>query len=230
MKASNIIIFVLVIIAVVGIIGYAVWKADTREGADENQLATNETTENLEITEPEAQNEQSGNLIITDPSGNQINTNSTDNNNTSVQLQNYVGDWFVSDETYRNAERIDEILDQREDNLITDQEFQKQMESEINNDVAELDVEYYRNGQIRFDFTLTSPAPTQREGKIDDMVVNIDENVGTFTYTDNWGTSGNGTITLGDNQITLKLETTKASQGALWGVEGIYTFSYRRID
>ncbi len=230
MKASNIIIFVLVIIAVVGIIGYAVWKADTREGADENQLATNETTENLEITEPEAQNEQSGNLIITDPSGNQINTNSTDNNNTSVQLQNYVGDWFVSDETYRNAERIDEILDQREDNLITDQEFQRQMESEINNDVAELDVEYYRNGQIRFDFTLTSPAPTQREGKIDDMVVNIDENVGTFTYTDNWGTSGNGTITLGDNQITLKLETTKASQGALWGVEGIYTFSYRRID
>ena len=230
MKASNIIIFVLVIIAVVGIIGYAVWKADTREGADENQLATNETTENLEITEPEAQNEQSGNLIITDPSGNQINTNSTDNNNTSVQLQKYVGDWFVSEETYRNAERIDEILDQREDNLITDQEFQKQMESEINNDVAELDVEYYRNGQIRFDFTLTSPAPTQREGKIDDMVVNIDENVGTFTYTDNWGTSGNGTITLGDNQITLKLETTKASQGALWGVEGIYTFSYRRID
>ncbi len=230
MKASNIIIFVLVIIAVVGIIGYAVWKADTREGADENQLATNETTENLEITKPEAQNEQSGNLIITDPSGNQINTNSTDNNNTSVQLQNYVGDWFVSEETYRNAERIDEILDQREDNLITDQEFQRQMESEINNDVAELDVEYYRNGQIRFDFTLTSPAPTQREGKIDDMVVNIDENVGTFTYTDNWGTSGNGTITLGDNQITLKLETTKASQGALWGVEGIYTFSYKRID
>ena len=230
MKASNIIIFVLVIIAVVGIIGYAVWKADTREGADENQLATNETTENLEITEPEAQNEQSGNLIITDPSGNQINTNSTDNNNTSVQLQNYVGDWFVSEETYRNAERIDEILDQREDNLITDQEFQKQMESEINNDVAELDVEYCRNGQIRFDFTLTSPAPTQREGKIDDMVVNIDGNVGTFTYTDNWGTSGNGTITLGDNQITLKLETTKASQGALWGVEGIYTFSYKRID
>lgn len=230
MKASNIIIFVLVIIAVVGIIGYAVWKADTREGADENQLATNETTENLEITEPEAQNEQSGNLIITDPSGNQINTNSTDNNNTSVQLQNYVGDWFVSEETYRNAERIDEILDQREDNFITDQEFQKQMESEINKDVAELDVEYYRNGQIRFDFTLTSPAPTQREGKIDDMVVNIDENVGTFTYTDNWGTSGNGTITLGDNQITLKLETTKASQGALWGVEGIYTFSYKRID
>ena len=84
MKASKLIIFVLVIIAVVGIIGYAVWKADTREGADENQLATNETTENLEITEPEAQNEQSGNLIITDPSGNQINTNSTDNNNTCL--------------------------------------------------------------------------------------------------------------------------------------------------
>ena len=229
MKASNIIIFVLVIIAVVGIIGYAVWKEDTREGADENQLATNQTTGNLEITEPETQNEQSGNLTITTPSDNQANEVGS-GNTTNTNNQNYVGDWFVSEETYRNAERIDEILDQREDNFITDQEFQKQMESEINKDVAELDVEYYRNGQIRFDFTLTSPAPTQREGKIDDMVVNIDENVGTFTYTDNWGTSGNGTITLGDNQITLKLETTKASQGALWGVEGIYTFSYKRID
>lgn len=229
MKASNIIIFVLVIIAVVGIIGYAVWKEETREGADENQLATNQTTGNLEITEPETQNEQSGNLTITTPSDNQANEVGS-GNTTNTNNQNYVGDWFVSEETYMNAERIDEILDQREDNFITDQEFQKQMESEINKDVAELDVEYYRNGQIRFDFTLKSPAPTQREGKIDDMVVNLDGNVGTFTYTDNWGTSGNGTITLGDNQITLKLETTKASQGALWGVEGIYTFSYKRID
>ena len=51
-----------------------------------------------------------------------------------------------------------------------------------------------------------------------------------FFYTDNWGTKGNGTITLKDNQIELKLETTSAAQGALWGVEGIYTFSYHRLD
>ena len=88
---------------------------------------------------------------------------------------------------------------------------------------------YYRSGEIRFDFTLTSPAPTQREGKLDDIVVNLDENVGTFTYMDNWGTSGNGTITLENNKIQLKLETTKAAQGALWGVEGMYTFSYKKI-
>ena len=79
-----------------------------------------------------------------------------------------------------------------------------------------------------FDFTLTSPAPLQREGKLDDMVVTLDRGVGTFTYTDNWGTSGNGTITFANNTITLRLETTQAAQGALWGVEGIYTFSYKR--
>ena len=175
------------------------------------------------------ENEVAGNLLITEPSANQESTNTIDENNNNVQLQNYVGDWFVSEEAYRNSERIDEILDQREDNLITDQEFQKQMESKNNTDIAELDVEYYRSGEIRFDFTLTSPAPTQREGKLDDIVVNLDENVGTFTYMDNWGTSGNGTITLENNKIQLKLETTKAAQGALWGVEGMYTFSYKKI-
>lgn len=222
MKASNIIIFVLVIIAIVAIVGYAVWKADTN--TEDGNVQNIQPNENV-LTE----NEVAGNLLITEPSANQESTNTIDENNNNVQLQNYVGDWFVSEEAYRNSERIDEILDQREDNLITDQEFQKQMESENNTDIAELDVEYYRSGEIRFDFTLTSPAPTQREGKLDDIVVNLDENVGTFTYMDNWGTSGNGTITLENNKIQLKLETTKAAQGALWGVEGMYTFSYKKI-
>lgn len=222
MKASNIIIFVLVIIAIVAIVGYAVWKADTN--TEEGNVQNIQPNENV-LTE----NEVAGNLLITEPSANQESTNTIDENNNNVQLQNYVGDWFISEEAYRNSERIDEILDQREDNLITDQEFQKQMESENNTDIAELDVEYYRSGEIRFDFTLTSPAPTQREGKLDDIVVNLDENVGTFTYMDNWGTSGNGTITLENNKIQLKLETTKAAQGALWGVEGMYTFSYKKI-
>ena len=222
MKASNIIIFVLVIIAIVAIVGYAVWKVDTN--TEDGNVQNIQPNENV-LTE----NEVAGNLLITEPSANQESTNTIDENNNNVQLQNYVGDWFVSEEAYRNSERIDEILDQREDNLITDQEFQKQMESKNNTDIAELDVEYYRSGEIRFDFTLTSPAPTQREGKLDDIVVNLDENVGTFTYMDNWGTSGNGTITLENNKIQLKLETTKAAQGALWGVEGMYTFFYKKI-
>ena len=222
MKASNIIIFVLVIIAIVAIVGYAVWKVDTN--TEDGNVQNIQPNENV-LTE----NEVAGNLLLTEPSAHQESTNTIDENNNNVQLQNYVGDWFVSEEAYRNSERIDEILDQREDNLITDQEFQKQMESKNNTDIAELDVEYYRSGEIRFDFTLTSPAPTQREGKLDDIVVNLDENVGTFTYMDNWGTSGNGTITLENNKIQLKLETTKAAQGALWGVEGMYTFSYKKI-
>ena len=222
MKASNIIIFVLVIIAIVAIVGYAAWKTDTN--TEDGNVQNIQPNENV-LTE----NEVAGNLLIIEPSANQESTNTIDENNNNVQLQNYVGDWFVSEEAYRNSERIDEILDQREDNLITDQEFQKQMESKNNTDIAELDVEYYRSGEIRFDFTLTSPAPTQREGKLDDIVVNLDENVGTFTYMDNWGTSGNGTITLENNKIQLKLETTKAAQGALWGVEGMYTFSYKKI-
>lgn len=221
MKVSNIIIFILVIVIVLGIIGYAVWNSGNNISGD-NILSyqINETNDTLNITDSNV-NEETGNLII---------TNTTENQTSNNDINNYVGDWYISEETYMNAERIDEIMDQKEDNLITEQEFQEQMKSEINKDIAELDVEYYRNGQIRFDFTLTSPAPTQREGKLDDIVVNMEENVGTFTYTDNWGTSGNGTITLEDNKITLKLETTKASQGALWGVEGIYTFSYKRID
>ena len=104
------------------------------------------------------------------------------------------------------------------------------MQSEANTNIVELDVDKYFQNTISFDFILTSPAPTQREGKLDDIVVNLEGNTGTFTYTDNWGTSGNGTITLNDNSIELRLETTKASQSALWGVEGIYTFSYKRMD
>ena len=105
------------------------------------------------------------------------------------------------------------------------------MQSEINTNIVELDVERYFQNTIKFDFTVISPAPTQREGHLDDIEVTLEGNTGTFTYTDNWGTSGNGTITLNDdNSITLRLETTSAAQGALWGVEGIYTFSYKRVD
>ena len=158
-------------------------------------------------------------------------TNTIDTNvNTTVNSTNYLGEWYISQEAYNNAQEIDDILDRKEDNLITDEEFERRMSSEINTNIVELDVESYSRNTIRFDFKLTSPAPTQREGKLDNIVVNLTDNIGTFTYTDNWGTSGNGTITLGDNKITLKLETTSAAQGAQWGVEGIYTLSYKRVD
>ena len=118
----------------------------------------------------------------------------------------------------------------KEENRISQGEYENQMKAESNTNIVELDVESYFENKIKFDFVLTSPAPTQREGKLDDIVVDITKGVGTFTYTDNWGTSGNGTITLGENKIELRLETTKAAQSALWGVEGVYTFSYKRKD
>ena len=121
-------------------------------------------------------------------------------------------------------------MEMREENRISQQEFESQMKAESNTNIVELDVDKYFQNKIKFDFKLTSPAPTQREGKLDDIVVDVTNGVGTFTYTDNWGTSGNGTITLSENKIQLKLETTKAAQGALWGVEGVYTFSYKRRD
>ena len=150
--------------------------------------------------------------------------------NTTTDTTNYVGEWYINEEAYFNAERIDEIIEMREENRISQQEFESQMKAESNTNIVELDVDKYFQNKIKFDFKLTSPAPTQREASIKDIIVQLDNNTGTFTYTDNWGTSGNGTITFANNTITLRLETTQAAQGALWGVEGIYTFSYRRMD
>ena len=227
MKKTNIIIFVVIILVILAIFGYAIWDANKSlneigdENTDQIPVLNGEATQVNEVETNTQANET-----------NQVNANqtkdqvSTEQNNTT----NYVGDWYISEDAYRNAEEIDDILDRREDNLITDEEFERQMSSDINNSIPELDVDRYIQNQIRFDFKLTSPAPNQREAKIEDIVVDIDGNVGTFTYTDNWGTSGNGTITLKENQIELRLETPSAAQGAQWGVEGIYTLSYKRAD
>lgn len=83
MKASNIIIFVLVIIAIVAIVGYAVWKVDTN--TEDGNVQNIQPNENV-LTE----NEVAGNLLITEPSANQESTNTIDENNNNVQLQNYV--------------------------------------------------------------------------------------------------------------------------------------------
>ena len=248
MKKTNIIIFIVMLLIIILLVCYIIfWRMPKAEEKNAN-LNGGATVANEEIQSADTvndvdmnngQNEVNTNQVDVDQTNTVTGNNNAGNggnnagnggNGVSTNARDYIGEWYISQEAYRNAEEIDHILDLREDGLISDAEFESQMASEINVQVPELEIERCTDGQIFFDFTLTSPAPTQREGKLDDMVVNLDRGVGTFTYTDNWGTRGNGTITLKDNQIELKLETTSAGQGALWGVEGIYTFSYHRVD
>ena len=195
MKKSNIIIFFLIIIAIAAIFGFAIW--DANQSLNNVDGANSEQAQNVEDN---AGNTLEQNIISNEVQVNETNTvgetNTIDTNvNTTVNSTNYLGEWYISQEAYNNAQEIDDILDRKEDNLITDEEFERRMSSEINTNIVELDVESYSRNTIRFDFKLTSPAPTQREGKLDNIVVNLTDNIGTFTYTDNWGTSGNGTIT-----------------------------------
>ena len=221
MKTSNIVIFLIVIIVIAGIFGFAIWDMRNETGDLNANNVLNDTDSDVLIlneTNTVNQNGDLFNIINGNDSGININSN------------NYKGEWFISQEEYNNAEQIDELMDRREDRLITDEEFENQLQTLKNDQVAELDVEEYYGNTIKFDFELTGPAPTQRVARLEDMVVELNNNIGTFTYIDNWGTSGNGTITLKDNQIELKLETTKVNQGTLWGVEGSYIFSYRIGD
>ena len=253
MKKTNIIIFIVMLLIITVLVCYIIWGMP-KTGEESGNLNGGTPVTNEELVQLNAVdvvndvNTNAGGNGQNEVDSNQVDTNQTNtvggnnagngngnnfgngNNGVSTNAREYIGDWYISEEAYRNAEEIDHILDLREDGLISDSEFESQMASDINVEVPELDIERCTDGQMFFDFTLTSPAPLQREGKLDDMVITLDRGVGTFTYTDNWGTRGNGTITLKDNQIELKLETTSAAQGALWGVEGIYTFSYKRID
>ena len=221
MKKANIIIFILIVLIIAAIFGYAIWDANKNlnEAGSSNIADMPDANDVANKVTNEVANQNNVNEEI-NPNTNKTNTNTT----------NYVGEWYISEEAYMNAERIDSIMDRREDNMISDTEFEAEMQSEANTNIVELDVDKYFQNTISFDFILTSPAPTQREGKIDDITVKLEGNTGTFTYTDNWGTSGNGTITLNGNSVELRLETTKAAQGALWGVEGVYTFSYKKVD
>ena len=225
MKTSNIIIFLIVVIIIAGIFGFAILDAkdDMADLAEENLLMSNSNTLIL--------NDTTGtNTILNDV--NTVDTNTTQPNDSglNLMLNSYKGEWFISRDEYINSEKIDELMDRREDSLISDEEFENQLQQLKNDQIAQLDVDEYYGNTIKFDFELTGPAPTQRVARIEDMVVQLNSNIGTFTYIDNWGTSGNGTITLKDNQIELKLETTKVNQGTLWGVEGSYVFSYRLSD
>lgn len=240
MKKSNVIIFVVVILVIIAIFGYAIWDANNStngNGADHN-------TENFNVNEQGAGIQ--ANAVLNDANNdtnivgqnetftNTVNTNTVTGQTQDEYMHDYFGTWYIDEASYLREERIDNLMDRREDGLITEQEFQAQLSAEDNSNIAELEIDRARPAArgtaIEIDFTLTSPAPTQREASIKDIIVQLDNNTGTFTYTDNWGTSGNGTITFANNQVTLRLETTQAGQGALWGVEGIYTFSYRRMD
>ena len=220
MKKSNIVIFIIVLLIFLGIFGYAIWDANSSISGDNIHNMTDENNIN---------NLEENNIVQNEIEQNVVQDNTIDTNAT-VNTTNYVGEWYINEDAYLNSERIDEIMEMKEENRISQEEYENQMKAQSNTNIVELDVDSYFENKIKFDFILTSPAPTQREGKLDDVVVDITNGVGTFTYTDNWGTSGNGTITLGENKIELRLETTKAAQGALWGVEGVYTFSYKRRD
>lgn len=219
MRKGNIIIFIVILFVVIGIFWYVTWNERRSISGDnvytQDDKNTNKIEENNTVQNEVEQNVVQENII--DP-------------NNNVGKTDYVGEWYISEETYLNSERIDQIMEKREENTISTEEFENQIKAENNTNIVELDVDNYFENKIKFDFKLTSPAPTQREAKLDDIVVEIINGVGTFTYTDNWGTIGNGTITLRENKIQLKLETTKAAQGALWGVEGVYTFSYKKVD
>ena len=240
MKKSNVIIFILVILVIIAIFGYAIWDAKNStnsNGAGQNTENSNVNDQGAGIQENTVLNDVNNganvmgqNEIVT----NEVNSNTVTGQTQAEYMHDYYGTWYIDEESYWREERIDELMDRREDGLITEQEFQTQLSAEDNSNIAELEIDRARpaaRGQaIEIDFTLTSPAPTQREASIKDIVIQLDNNTGTFTYRDNWETSGNGTITFANNTITLKLETTQAAQGALWGVEGVYTFSYRRMD
>ena len=214
MKKSNILIFVIILLVVIGIFGYAIWDAN-------RELSEFNSNQNEEMIGVDKQNNVEQNMVQENIVGINENTGTA---------TDYVGKWYISENAYLNAEKVEEIIEEKEENKISTEEFENQMKSEINGSIVELDVENYLQNKIKFDFKLISPAPTQREARLEDISVDIVDGIGTFTYTDNWGTSGNGTITLSENKIQLKLETTKVAQGAQGGVEGVYTFLYKRVD
>ena len=213
MKKIDILIFVIILLIIIGIFSFAIWNAN-------NDL--NEFNSVNQIKDEEINNEQTN--IITEKETN-IEETTLMNNNIK-----YDGKWYISEEAYLESEKVEEIIEKKEDNEISDSEYKTQMESYINRNIVELDIDKYVQNTLEFDFKLFNYSQTQKEAKLEDIEVNLNGNIGTFTYTDNLGTSGNGTITLKENQIELRLETNKAEQGVTWSVEGMYTFSYKKVD
>ena len=213
MKKSDILIFLFILIVIIIIFIFSIWNAN-------NDL--NEFNSVNQIKDEEINNEQTN--IITEKETN-IEEATLMNNNI-----NYDGKWYISEEAYLESEKVEEIIEKKEDNEISDSEYENQIKTYINKNIVELDIDKYVQNTLEFDFSVINYSQTPKEAKLENIGVNLNGNIGTFTYTDNLGTSGNGTITLKENQIELRLETNKAEQGVTWSVEGMYTFSYKKVD
>ena len=155
MRKSNIVIFVIILLVVIGIFGYAIWDAN-------QELSEFNANQNTEMIGIDNENSVEQNMA-------QENTvNIGESTGSSID---YVGEWYISEDAYLNAEKIDDIMERKEENTISTEEFESQMESEINESIVELDVEDYFQNKIKFNFKLISPAPTQREARLDDITV-----------------------------------------------------------
>lgn len=220
MKKTLIIITIIILLIMVGIL---IWKVVDLEKKIDNNF--NSSNINYIYHNENYKNNENTNIV----EQNTVQTNNINNTNTNQNV-NYRGEWYLSRQAYTNNEMIDEVLDRREDRLISDEEFNGMMQSKTNSEVPVLDIDNYTDKLVVFDFELTSPAPIQREAKIENVVVNLENNEGNFTYVDNWGTKGEGSIKLENNNIKLELKTTETASGALWGVEGSYLFTFKVHD
>ena len=140
MKKSNIVIFLVVILVIIGVFGYAIWNANNSISGD-NIYMPNTNNINQLVENNIVQNEIEQNTI-------QQNTIDT---NTNVSTTNYIGEWYINEEAYLNSERIDEIMEMREENKISIEEFESQMKAESNTNIVELDVDSYFENKIKFE-------------------------------------------------------------------------------
>lgn len=212
MKKSSVIIFIATLLVVILLFGIAIWSAkrEVNKELEENAMAETQIETNM------MQSNEITNIMDT-------NTQTTG----EALDKSYEGTWYISELDYINANTINNAIEQKEKGEMTDAEYEELMASNTNGNVTILNVKSINGNQVTLDFTLESPAPTRRVGEIKDITVTVENLTGSFTYTDNWGTEGSGTITFADNKVILKLETTKAAEGTQWGVEGSYEMTYK---
>lgn len=212
MNKSNIMIFILVILVIFGIAGFAIWGEGKKD-------KTNQEIDNKNSTE-EITNEIKDDI-------NEI-SNQIYNDNISSSIDNkYIGQWYISKTAYENAEKIDKAVEDQENNTITTDQFEEIIRSDINVNVARLEITEITGNTITMMFQLISPIPTSRVSTIEQKV-KITNGLGTFSFVDNWETNGKGTITLEDEKIVLKLDTTQTEDRDMVEIEGIYNFTYKK--
>ena len=146
MKKIDILIFVIILLIIIGIFSFAIWNAN-------NDL--NEFNSVNQIKDEEINNEQTN--IITEKETNIEETTLMNNN------INYDGKWYISEEAYLESEKVEEIIEKKEDNEISDSEYKTQMESYINRNIVELDIDKYVQNTLEFDFKLFNYSQTQKK-------------------------------------------------------------------